>query len=285
VTASRGSTPGVTGDLVSAGHEAASSHWLVVLARGGLVARGVNYVLIGILAGQIAFGTAGRNERRVGALRGVASHPGGTVVLWLLALGFAGMMLWRLAEAGYGQAGSEGNKPRKRLASLGSAIVYGLVLAGVIGFLLGSGSQTSGNHQSKALTARFMSHAGGRWVVLLVGLVVVGAGLAIIVGGVRRTFLKQLSLGQLSARARQSVEALGVVGVVARGIVFAVVGGFLAIAAVTFDAQKAQGLDGAVHKVATTPLGPWLLVAVALGLVTFGVYSICEARWRDVRPG
>jgi hypothetical protein len=271
--------------MVSAGHEAASSQWLAVLARGGLVARGVNYVLIGILAGQIAFGTAGRNERRVGALRAVAGHPGGTVVLWLLAVGFAGLTLWRLAEAAYGQAGSEGNKPSKRLASLGGAILYGLVLVGVVGFLVGGASQTSGNHQSKALTARFMSHEGGRWLVLLVGLVVVGAGLAVVVGGVRKTFLKKLSVGQMSTRARETVEVLGVVGVVARGIVFAVVGGFLAVAAATFDAKKAQGLDGALHKVATTPLGPWLLVAVALGLVTFGVYSFCEARWRDVQPG
>jgi hypothetical protein len=271
--------------MVSAGHAAASSDWLSMLARGGLVTRGVNYVLIGVLAGQIAFGAAGRSERRVGALRSVAAHPGGTLVLWLLAVGFAGLILWRLAEAAYGQAGPEGSKPRKRLASLVGAILYGLVLAGVIGFLLGSGSQTSGNHQSKALTARFMSHAGGRWFVLALGMIVVGAGLAIVVDGVRKTFLKHLSLGQTNAGVRQTVEVLGVVGVIARGIVFAIVGGFLTMAAITFDAQKAQGLDGALHKVATTPLGPWLLVMVAVGLVTFGVYSFCEARWRDVSPG
>jgi len=67
--------------------------------------------------------------------------------------------------------------------------------------------------------------------------------------------------------------------------VFGVIGVFLVVAAVTFDPAKAQGLDGALRKLATTPLGPWLLVAVALGLVTFGVYSWCEARWRKLRPG
>jgi uncharacterized protein DUF1206 len=68
-------------------------------------------------------------------------------------------------------------------------------------------------------------------------------------------------------------------------VVFGVAGVFLVIAAVTFDPKKAQGLDGSLRKIATTPLGPWLLVAVALGLVIFGVYSCCEARWRVVRPG
>jgi hypothetical protein len=93
----------------------------------------------------------------------------------------------------------------------------------------------------------------------------------------------QLRLAQMSARTRKVVETLGVTGTTARGIVFAVVGVFLVVAAVTFDAAKAQGLDGALRKLATTPLGPWLLVAIALGLVTFGMYSWCEACWRKIQ--
>ncbi|HZR54912.1 MAG TPA: DUF1206 domain-containing protein [Streptosporangiaceae bacterium] len=98
----------------------------------------------------------------------------------------------------------------------------------------------------------------------------------------RRTFRKQLRLAQMSARTCAVVEGLGVVGTTARGAVFGVVGVFLVVATVTFDAAKAQGLDGALRKIATTPLGPWLLVAVALGLVIFGVHSWCEARWRKI---
>ena len=30
---------------------------------------------------------------------------------------------------------------------------------------------------------------------------------------------------------------------------------------------------------AGTPLGPWLLVLVAIGLIMFGVFSCCEAKW------
>jgi hypothetical protein len=94
-----------------------------------------------------------------------------------------------------------------------------------------------------------------------------------------------LGTAQMSARTRKAVEFLGMAGNVARGVVFGVAGVLLVIAAVTFDPKEAQGLDGSLRKIATTPLGPWLLVAVALGLVTFGVYSCCEARWRVVRPG
>jgi TRAP-type C4-dicarboxylate transport system permease small subunit len=171
------------------------------------------------------------------------------------------------------------------LASLARGIFYAFVCAGVVSFVSGSGGPASSNSQSRDLTVRLMSHAGGRWLVLLIGLGVAGAGLAMAVGGVRRTFRKHLRLAQMSSRTRKVVEALGVVGTTARGIVFGVIGVFLVVAAVTFDPAKAQGLDGALRKLATTPLGPWLLVAVALGLVIFGVYSWCEARWRKIQPG
>jgi hypothetical protein len=159
------------------------------------------------------------------------------------------------------------------------------VCVGVVGFLLGTSAPSSGDSQSQDVTAQFMGQAGGRWLVLLVGVVVVGASIAMIVGALRKTFVKHLRMARMSPRTRTVVETLGTVGSAARGVVFGVVGVLLIVAAVTFDATRAQGLDGGLRGLATTPLGPWLLVAVALGLVTFGVYSCCEARWRDVQPG
>jgi hypothetical protein len=271
--------------LKSAGREAASSRWLERLARGGLVTRGVNYALIGLLAVQIGLGNGGEQADRAGALHAVAAHRGGSAVLWLLALGSAGLALWRLAEAAYGQAGPKGRTPVKRLESLVRAVFYASVCAGIIGFLRSTGGPASSNAQSKDLTAQLMSHPGGRWLVLLIGAGVAAAGIAMVVGGVRKKFLKHLRLVRVSARTRKVVETVGVVGTGARGIVLGLVGVFLIAAAVTFDPKKAQGLDGVLRKIATTPLGPWLLVAVGAGLVTFGVYSCCEARWRNVQPG
>ena len=266
------------------GREAASSQWMVWLARAGLTARGVNYLLIRALAVAIGLGSRGKEADRVGALRYVAGKPGGAAGLWLLAVGFAALTVWRLAEAGYGQSGPDGHKARKRLGSLASAVLYGFICGSIVAFLLGV-SQTSGNSQSKDVTAQLMAHTGGRWLVLAIGVGVVVAGIVIIIGAVRKTFARQLRLTEMSPGTRHVVETLGRVGGTARGIVFGVVGVFLVVAAATFDANKAQGLDGALRKIAATPLGPWLLVAVALGLVTFGVYCCCEARWRKVRPG
>jgi hypothetical protein len=75
------------------------------------------------------------------------------------------------------------------------------------------------------------------------------------------------------------VERLGALGNVARGLVFAGVGVFMIDAAATFDAAKVKGIDATLRSFAHTPVGPLLLVIVAIGLALFGVYSLAEARW------
>jgi hypothetical protein len=269
----------------SAGRDAASSRWLQWLARSGLVARGVIYVLIGLLAVQIAFGSAGKRADTSGALHAVAKHPGGIVVLWLLAVGFAGLAIWRFAEVAYGQAGPGGRTAGKRLGSLARAVLYAFICGSVVSFILGTGGRASGNKQSKDLTARLMAHGGGRWLVALIGAGLAAAGIGLAVYGIRGRFIKHLHMAQMSRRAAKVVKILGVLGYVARGVVCCIAGAFLIDAAVSFNPQKAQGIDGSLLKLATTPLGPGLLVAVALGLVIFGIYSGCEARWRQVEPG
>ena len=269
----------------SAGRDAASSRWLQWLARGGLAARAVMYLLIGVLAVQIAFGSSGKQADTSGALRAVAMHPGGIVVLWLLAVGFAGLAIWRFAEVVYGQAGPGGRKAAKRLGSLARAVLYAFICGSVVSFILGTGGKTSGNTQSKDATATLMAHGGGRWLVALIGIGIGIGGVALAVYGIRGKFLKHLNTAQMSGRTAKTVKTLGLVGYTARGVVFCVAGGFLVDAAVSFSPQKAQGIDGSLLKLATTPLGPGLLVVVALGLVIFGVYCGCEARWREVKPG
>ncbi|HYZ55759.1 MAG TPA: DUF1206 domain-containing protein [Streptosporangiaceae bacterium] len=268
----------------SAGREAASSRWMRGLARGGLVARGVNYLLIGSLAVQIAFGSGGKQADTTGALRAVADHPGGIAVLWLLAAGFAGLALWRFAETAYGQADPAGRAAPKRLASLALGVLYGCICGIMVNFILGTGGSTTSNTESRSFTARLLAHSGGQVLVAAIGVAVAAVGVGIGIYGLRRQFATYLRKAQMSAPARKVVEGLGIAGYLARGAVFCVAGAFLVDAAASFNPQKAQGLDGSLRKTAATPLGPWLLLIVALGLVIFGLYSWCEARWREVEP-
>jgi hypothetical protein len=255
------------------------------LARAGLVARGVNYLLVGSLAVQIALGSGGKQADTTGALRAVARHPGGIAVLWLLATGFAGLALWRFAETAYGQDGPGGRTAPQRLTSLALGVLYGGICGSVVYFIIGAGDNTSTNTQSRSITAQLLAHSGGRVLVVAIGVAVAAAGVTVGIYGLRRQFATYLLMAQMSVPARKVVEGLGMVGYVARGAVFCVAGAFLVDAAASVNPQQAQGLDGSLRKTAATPLGPWLLLAVALGLVIFGFYSWCEARWRGVEPG
>ena len=261
---------------------AANSRGMAWLARAGLVARGLMYVLIGVIAIEIAIKGSRQQADRAGAVRLVAHTGFGSLILWLLVIGFAGMTLWRLSEAIWGGQGADGRKGSKRLANLARAVLYALVTYGILKYALGVGAPSSSDTQSQDLTAAALKHPGGQAIVAIAGVVIVGAGLYVMYRAYRLKFLKHLRMGAASPRTRKVVTRLGQIGGIARGFVFGTIGVFLVIAAKDANPRQAKGIDSALRALAHTPLGPWLLVIVALGLMTFGVYSWCEARWRAV---
>jgi hypothetical protein len=268
----------------SAGRQAAHSPALRWLARAGLAARGVLYLIIGWIAIQVAFGQSSHQADQTGALRLLGRNPAGEVALWLLVIGFAGMCLWRVTEAIYGVSGSGEDKATDRLAALGRALVYGFITFGVLKYAVGLGAPKSSDQQSVDLTATVMSHPGGRVAVIIVGVALAGGGLALAYSAARSRFLKKLNTDEMSPRTRTVVTWLGRVGGVARGAIFVVAGIFLILAAAKTQPHQAKGLDTALRALTRTPLGPWLLLVVAIGWIMFGVFSCCEARWRRVQP-
>ena len=265
-----------------AGRRAASSGTMRGLAGAGLVARGVMYLVIGWIAVQVAFGNSSQQADRTGALHLIGRSAAGEVALWLLVAGFAGMVLWRLSEALYGASGEDGRKASTRLAALFRAALYTVIAYGVLIYALGVGSPQSSNQQSVDLTATAMREPGGRVIVVLAGLALIASGLILAYSAWRKRFARRLRVSQMGTRTRRIVEWLGRFGGIARGAVFVTAGIFLVVAAVQVQPQQAKGIDSALRALATTPLGPWLLLAVAIGLIMFGAYSCCEARWRRV---
>ncbi|MGW7331658.1 DUF1206 domain-containing protein, partial [Streptomyces sp. NPDC054840] len=140
------------------------------------------------------------------------------------------------------------------------------------------------DQQSRDLTARAMELPAGRWLVGAAGLGIAVAGVVIAVQAARRSFRKDLAMGGVSVRWRQAVDFLGVTGGLARGALFAAAGGFIVYAAVRYDPAQAKGMDDTLRSFTLTPAGPWLLVAVALGLMCYGAFSCAMARWCQVSP-
>lgn len=258
---------------------ASNSRAAHVLARAGLTARGIIYILIGWVALLVAVGHDAHEADQQGALQLLAGKPYGTISLWLLGIGFAAYALWRLSEAAYGAAG-DGHRAGPRLRSLGRAVVYaGLAY---LTFTVLSGSQGSQSRQQQDVTASIMQHAGGRWPVGIAGVIVVIIGIVLVSEGIRHKFMKYLRTSRMSRSVRRVVRTLGGIGTTARGVVVVLVGILVTDAAVTHSPAKSGGVDQALLALRDEPFGPVLLILVALGLVVFGIYGLCEARWRRV---
>ncbi|MEU6366988.1 DUF1206 domain-containing protein [Streptomyces sp. NPDC046931] len=252
-------------------------------ARAGLAARGVIYLLVGILALRIAFGDGRQQADRSGAVAEIAAEPFGAVLLWGLGTGLAGMALWRLSEALFGSVGPDGRKATKRLQAVTRSVFYAFVAYSVLSFAAGSGGGgRSSDEQSRDVTAEALGMPAGQWIVGAAAAGIVVAGLWIGVRAVRRDFRDQFEPGGMSPRVRRLVDVTGVAGGAARGVVFAAAGGFAARAAVDYRPDRAKGLDDTLRSFADTPFGPWLLVLVAAGLALFGLFSFALARWRMV---
>ncbi|WP_245651467.1 DUF1206 domain-containing protein [Streptosporangium amethystogenes] len=246
------------------------------MARVGLACRGVLYGLIGFLALQIAFGggSGGKEADKTGAIETVAEQPFGMALLWLMVVGFTALVLWQLSEVviGRGQA-------KDRVEAAARTAVYGLIVATLLGVVLRGDSGSSTDSQSKDLTAKLMELPAGQFIVGLVGLGVIALGAYWIHKGWKKKFLQDLRTGEMPPKARDLAEKLGMAGYLARGVIAAVAGVFVIQAAITYDPDKAKGIDSTLRSLADTPAGPWLLGVVAIGLLLFAVYCFFEARW------
>lgn len=265
-----------------AGSSVARSDWVERAGRVGLVAKGASYALIGVLALQIPLGQGGEAADRQGVLRRLAGESWGSAALIALAVGFAGYALWRLAEGLFdrGGEGSDAEGLAKRAKSIGIAVVYAASAVAAISLMRSASSGTGGDESQE--TARVLEWPGGRWIVLAVAAGFVADGLYNVYRGWTKKFREDLDDHRMRGTVRTWAVRSGVVGHAARGVVFAIVGVFLAKAAIEYDPDEAIGIDGALLKLAEQPFGKVLLGIVAAGLVAYAVYCLVEARYRRI---
>jgi Domain of Unknown Function (DUF1206) len=127
-----------------------------------------------------------------------------------------------------------------------SAIIYAALGFSAGSIALGSGSSSS--QSQKDATSGVLGWPGGRVIVVVVGLILIGVGVAHVVKGVRKFSAEEIDTSSMSPAARDSVARVGQTGYIAKGVALGLVGGLLSYAALTFDRQKA-GLDGALQTI------------------------------------
>jgi hypothetical protein len=264
------------------GEEIAQTDTFEYLARAGLIARGVVYGIIGILALKLALGDGGETTNQQGALQTIAQGPFGKVLLALMAVGLLGYAAWRLIRAALGHGPEATDDTKDRIAGVASGIAYAALCVTAVKILVGSGSSGGPGNNPDGTTGGVLDWPAGQVLVVIAGLVFIGIGLDQARKGLKKEFLEDSKTGEMSPGVRKGFTALGVSGHVARAIVFALVGWFLIRAAIEYDPDKAVGLDGALTKLGQAAYGPVVLGLVAAGLVCFAAYSVADARYRKV---
>ncbi|GAB4085985.1 DUF1206 domain-containing protein [Myceligenerans cantabricum] len=253
---------------------AQSSRAVRALARAGYAASGVLHLLVAGLAVQLALGQPSGKADQSGALSTLSQVPGGQVLLWAVAVGFAALALWQLASAVVGVANAKG-QVGARVKSVAKAVLYGVLATSSARYAQGGGG---GGTSEESMTAQVLGLPGGPWLVGAGGLVIVGVGVYHVVKGLRKRFLRDLT-GAGGSTVRPVVVRLGQAGYAAKGVALGVVGGLVVAAAVTADPDRAGGLDDALRTLRDQPFGQALLIAVGLGIGAYGLYSFARARF------
>lgn len=260
---------------------AANSQAMQWLARLGYAAKGVLYVIIGVLAAQIAFGLGGQLTDQKGALRAVAALPFGQFLLVLVIIGLVGFGLWSLIQAIF-DTEAKGREAKGIIARIGYAIVgvtYLVLAYGAYQLIAGSGNGGGSSHASAQDATASLPTA----VVVIVGLIILGVAIYLFAKAYTAKFLQRFNLSGAGKAMKDAVKFMGRFGYAALGVVFTIIGIFLIVAAVQHDPSKAKGLDSALVVLQNQqPFGPLLLGIVALGLIAYGIYSFMEARYRII---
>jgi hypothetical protein len=250
---------------------------VAVLTRVGYAVRGIIYGSVGVLAAMGAVG-AGRDVRgSEGAFEVVVQQPLGKIVLIAAVVGFLGFAVsYLILTLTTRCRHSAGKNFAIRAGYLISAAIYlGLVVSAIQ--ILIRGAHGNATRESSEW---IMSHPLGRWILACIGLGTIGFGTFELWRGIFASLQKRLNLRQVSKWMRQTLAILGRIGVIARGLVFILIGVFFLLAAWNKNARETRTLGGALRFIERQPYGPALLAIVAAGLIAYGLFELAESRYR-----
>lgn len=257
-----------------------SSEQLVWMARAGYASRGVVYLIIGFFA-LLAAIDSGEAQGSKGALDKLMSQPAGSILIVAMIIGLVGYVLWRLIQA-IGDADQHGTDA-KGLAVRGGLLVSALTytfLAIFAASQLGifTGSSDSGSGGVAQTVAGFI---GSQWVATGLSIIFVGVGIAHWYKALKGKFKDHFAASEDKMKI---ITPISTIGLCARGTVFFILAFLLFYRGLTAgeDAGSTPGMKDALKFIQELPMGNALLAAMAIGIVLFALYSLCEAIWRKV---
>jgi len=254
------------------------------LARLGYASKALIYAIVGGLAIAAATNHGGRVTDTSGALRVILTQPFGRAVLFILAAGLCGYATWRILDSilDPDRNGTDFGGLVTRIGNVVRAIVYGAL--GLEAFRLARGLGGSNGNEAEVWAARIMDWPLGVWLLGLAGAIVTVYGGWEVIRSVKGNVDAKVDYSAAPAVWRRPVIRISRFGIGARGLIIVTLGTFLLRAALQHDPSQAHGTRESVIELAGRFSGPWLLAAIAAGLMAYAVDQFAHAMWRRIRP-
>ncbi|RZT23375.1 DUF1206 domain-containing protein [Fictibacillus sp. BK138] len=255
--------------------------WIHRFARIGYLSKGIVYVVIGILALITSTGTHLYEASSQGALYTIAQQPFGPVLLIVLAVGLSAYAFWQITKAVFDPECVNHSWKRwfSRLSYLFIAGVYTAMCISALRILFRARGESS-DKTYQTLSAQMLAQPFGQLLVAIGGLIFGIIGVIFLFRAISRKFKKDLKKNEMNKKEWKWSGYIGTFGMIARGIVFMIIGFFLIRTAILANPEETKGLDGALLELSKQPFGPVLLAIVALGFIAYGVFMFASARYR-----
>jgi Domain of Unknown Function (DUF1206) len=259
---------------------------LVKLCRLGWAAKGVVYVLIGFLALFIALdsrsggggsSSSGNEASAGGAIAQIAESSGGALLLYVIAAGLVLFSIWRIISVML-PASNDMKSWLNRIGYLVSAATYLLLAWTAVSFArFPGGGQESEDSKIETFTADLLARSYGRVLVFVIGAVLICIAAAFLWKAITASFTSQLAGGGVGPISHHTLVQMGRIGWLGRTAMMGVIGFFICRAAVNFNAEEAQGLDGSLRHATQSGIGTALVLVVAFGLFVYGLFCLISA--------
>ncbi|MEA2647466.1 MAG: hypothetical protein QOE92_2549 [Chloroflexota bacterium] len=265
--------------------KAAANPWLERAARLGYVIRGLLYGGMGALAIGLVVGGGTQPKDMKGLLFVVAASPFRLLLLAVVVVGLGSYSLWGFVRAVYDPL-HRGDDPMGVVARLGfawSGVNYAALAILALGFIANRPQEETNPVQDAVRV--MLSAPAGRLVTIAAGLIGIAAGFGQFFDGISAGFRNDLKRNQMTAGERVIIDGLGRMGMIARGVIFTMLGWFVVVAGLQQDPGRAEGIGNAFATLAAAPLGQVTMTLVALGFIALGLHSFACARWmRMLQP-
>lgn len=255
------------------------ARWIIWMGRVGIAAMGAVHLLVGVLAvmSVVTITSASGTE---GALRQIVRLPFGQILLIAVAVGLVCYALWRFIQS-FMDTDAKGSDFKGFAARIGFAVIgavyLGLSFSAVKIFL---GAQGNNDVWAQSWTAWLLAQPFGQWLVGLAAAIAAAVGFLHFYIAYATKFRENWKLSEMSASQENWGTWFGIVGFIARGIVFCIIGFFLAYAAWQSNAGRVHDFGSALSTLEQQPYGAWLLGVVAIGLFSYGIFMFFQARFR-----